>query len=397
LFKKIGPGFLIAAAFIGPGTITTCTLAGVDYDFALLWALGISILTTVVFQEMAARIGILTRQGLAASFRSVFQVPWIRLLVTIIILGAIVVGNAAYEAGNIGGAVLGLEALTGSGPSPIFSWVIGTCVFALLYAGSYKLLEKIFVALVMLMSVSFIVAAIMTGPDVGEVFQGVFVPSLPEGSLLTVVALVGTTVVPYNLFLHASLVSEKWNSVSDLRAIRWDTVLSIGLGGLISMAIVVSASAAGLTQVESGLDLAQGLEPLYGQASTYFLGLGLFAAGITSAITAPLAASYVAASCFNWEGGLNSFRFRSVWAVILLVGVISQSLGIRPIELITFAQVANGLLLPLICVFLLWVVNQSKIMGSYRNKSWQNVLSGLLLLFIIILGIKSIGNVIFAP
>ncbi len=396
MFRKIGPGFLIAAAFIGPGTITTCTLAGVNYGYALLWALGISIITTVVFQEMAARIGILTQRGLADSFRSVIRVPWIRLLITIVILSAIVVGNAAYEAGNIGGAVLGLEALTGTGPSPAYSWAVGAVVFGLLYAGSYKLLEKIFVALVMVMSLSFILAAVMTGPDAMEIFRGVFIPSLPEGSLFTVVALIGTTVVPYNLFLHASLVSEKWDSVSDLKAIRLDTILSISLGGLISMAIVISASAAGLTQVNSGLDLARGLEPLYGQASAYFLGIGLFAAGITSALTAPLAASYVAASCFNWEGGLTSLRFRSVWAVILIIGVVSQSIGIRPIEIITFAQVANGLLLPVICIFLLWVVNQSGVMGNYRNKTWQNGLAGLLLLFILILGIKSIGNVIFA-
>jgi Mn2+/Fe2+ NRAMP family transporter len=350
----------------------------------------------MVFQEMAARIGILTGKGLAASFRSELQNPWARVLVIGIILSAIVLGNAAYEAGNIGGAVLGLEAFTGKGSSAWHSWAIGACVFALLFAGSYKLLERIFVALVMLMSLSFILAALITRPDMAEVFSGLFVPSLPEGSLLTVVALIGTTVVPYNLFLHASLVSEKWNSIKDLKAVRWDTVLSIGLGGLISIAIVVSASASQLQQVSTGLDLARGLEPLYGKASAYFLGIGLFAAGITSAITAPLAAAYVTSSCFNWKGGLSSIRFRIVWAVILLSGVLSQSLGIRPIEMIKFAQVANGLLLPIICVFLLWIVNKTSLMGEYKNRSWQNVAAGVLLLLIVFLGLKSIWTVIFA-
>ncbi|WP_372973085.1 Nramp family divalent metal transporter [Muriicola sp.] len=396
MFKKIGPGFLIAAAFIGPGTVTTCTLAGVGFGFALLWALLLSVITTVVFQEMAARIGILTKQGLAASIRSQLQKPWARNSVTVIILSAVVIGNAAYEAGNIGGAVLGLEAFTGSQPSPWFSWFIGAGVFVLLFAGSYKTLEKVFITLVILMSISFILAAFLTRPEVGKVLAGLFIPSLPEGGLFTVVALIGTTVVPYNLFLHASLVSEKWESVKDLKAIRWDTVLSIGLGGLISMAIVVSASASGLTEVSSGLDLARGLEPLYGKAATYFLGIGLFAAGITSAITAPLAAAYVAASCFNWKEGLSGRRFRMVWGLILLVGVLSQFLNIRPIEIIQFAQVANGLLLPVICVFLLWIVNQSALMGRYRNKTWQNIAGGLLLLLIVFLGLKSILSVIFA-
>lgn len=396
MFRKIGPGFLIAAAFIGPGTVTTCTLAGVGFGFALLWALLLSVITTVIFQEMAARIGILTKQGLASSIRSQLHKPWARNTVTLIILSAVVIGNAAYEAGNIGGAVLGLEALTGSVPSPWFSWFIGGIVFALLFAGSYKILEKVFISLVILMSISFILAAFLTRPEMGKVLSGLFMPSLPEKSLFTVVALIGTTVVPYNLFLHASLVSEKWESVKDIKAVRWDTVLSIGLGGLISMAIVVSASASGLTEVSSGLDLAKGLEPLYGKGATYFLGVGLFAAGITSAITAPLAAAYVAASCFNWKEGLTGRRFRLVWSLILLVGVLSQFLNIRPIEIIQFAQVANGLLLPVICVFLLWIVNQSGLMGEYRNKPWQNLAGGLLLLLIVFLGIKSIASVIFS-
>lgn len=394
MFKKIGPGFLIAAAFVGPGTITACTLAGVGFGFALLWAMVLSIATTMMFQEMAARVGILTKKGLAACIREELKRPWIRVLVLGIILSAIVVGNAAYEAGNIGGAVLGLEALLGSEPSPWYSWLIGGCAFVLLYAGSYKMLEKIFVGLVMMMSISFILAAILTRPEVSSILSGLFVPSLPEGSLLTVVALIGTTVVPYNLFLHASLVSEKWNSIDDIKAIRWDTILSIGLGGLISIAIVIAAAASQLTEVSSGLDLAKGLEPLYGTSSKYFLGIGLFAAGITSAITAPLAAAYVTASCFNWNNSFNSWRFRAVWASVLLAGVSFQSFNLKPIEIIKFAQVANGLLLPIICIFLLWIVNKTSLMGSYKNRIWQNMLGLIFLLLIISLGVKSIWSVI---
>lgn len=394
MFKKIGPGVLVAAAFIGPGTITTCTLAGVDFGFALLWAMLLSILTTVVFQEMAARIGIITQQGLAASFRNELKRPWVRNLMILIVLSAIVIGNTAYEAGNIGGAVLGMEAILGGGTKFWHAWVIGGCAFSLLYVGSYKVLEKIFISLVMLMSISFVLAAVITKPAIGDILTGLFIPSLPDESLFTVVALIGTTVVPYNLFLHASLVSEKWKSAKDLKAVRWDTILSIGLGGIISMAIIITASANQQLEVVNGLDLAKGLEPLYGQAARYFMGIGLFAAGITSAITAPLAAAYVASSCFNWKDGLRSYKFRLVWGFILLVGVVSQSFQIRPIEIIKFAQVANGLLLPVICIFLLWVVNKSSLMGAYKNKKWQNVAGILLLLLIIVLGVKSIWSVI---
>lgn len=160
------------------------------------------------------------------------------------------------------------------------------------------------------------------------------------------------------------------------------------------MAIIITASANQELEVLNGLDLAKGLEPLYGQTARYFMGIGLFAAGITSAITAPLAAAYVAASCFNWKDGLKATKFRLVWAFILLVGVLSQSFQIRPIEIIKFAQVANGLLLPVICIFLLWVVNKTSLMGAYKNKRWQNAAGILLLLLIIVLGAKSIWSVI---
>ncbi|NNE02348.1 MAG: Nramp family divalent metal transporter [Eudoraea sp.] len=392
MFKKIGPGVLVAAAFIGPGTITTCTIAGVDFGYALLWAMLLSLITTIVFQEMAARVGIITRQGLAGIIRKELRTPWLRNVMIFIILAAIVIGNAAYEAGNIGGAVLGLEAVIGSEYRVLYSWIIGFCAFALLYVGSYKALEKIFISLVMLMSVSFVLAAIITQPDLGEVFAGLLSPTIPKESVFTIIALVGTTVVPYNLFLHASLVSEKWKSPNDLKAVRLDTVVSLSLGGIISMAIIITAGSYQGMEVTNALDLARGLEPLYGEVAKYFMGVGLFAAGITSAITAPLAAAYVASSCFGWEKSLKSRKFRSVWIFILIVGVLSQTFQFKPIEIIKFAQIANGLLLPIVGIFLLWIINKGAVMGAYKNTIWHNILGFLLLAFIILLGGKSIFN-----
>ena len=116
--------------------------------------------------------------------------------------------------------------------------------------------------------------------------KGMFVPRLPEKSLLTIIGLIGTTVVPYNLFLHASLVKERWNKKEDLSSAKKDTIISIILGGLVSMAIIISAAAIQTTNITNAADLAKGLAPLYGEFAKYFLALGLFAAGITSAITA---------------------------------------------------------------------------------------------------------------
>jgi Mn2+/Fe2+ NRAMP family transporter len=200
-------------------------------------------------------------------------------------------------------------------------------------------------------------------------------------------------VVPYNLFLHASLVKEKWKQKSDLIYARKDTLISIILGGVVSMSIIIAAAAINGESIENGGDLAKGLEPLYGSFAKYILGLGLFAAGITSAITAPLAASYVANSCFGWKAGLKNIKFSIVWSSILFFGVLFSSLQFSPIEIIKFAQVANGILLPIIALFLLWVVNRTKVLGKYKNNLTQNIISGLIIVITIILGIISIIKV----
>lgn len=389
----MGPGVLVAAAFIGPGTVTACTLAGVGFGFALLWALLLSIIATIVLQEMSARLGIITQNGLANAIRNELSTPWIRIVLLGIILAAIVVGNAAYEAGNIGGATLGLNALFGEENEVYYPYIIGMVAFVLLYLGNYKTLEKVFVSLVIIMSLSFLLTALITKPNLLDILKGLFIPKIPEDGLLTIIALVGTTVVPYNLFLHASLVSEKWKSKEDLQTARKDTFIAIALGGLVSMAVVIAAAAIPGREVASVMDLAKGLEPLYGNSARYFMGIGLFAAGITSAITAPLAAAYVTNSCFGWDVGLKDFKFRMVWMIILAIGVIFLSFGIKPIEIIKFAQVANGLLLPVIAVFLLWIVNKPSVMGQYKNSKMQNLLGFVIILLAILLGTKSIIKV----
>lgn len=394
MFKKIGPGVLVAAAFIGPGTVTACTLAGAEFGYTLLWAMLLSIIATIVLQEMAARLGIITQRGLADVIKSELNTPLIRYGVIGIILGAIVIGNAAYEAGNIGGATLGLEALFGVDYANYYPLVIGICAFALLYIGNYKVLEKVLVSLVIIMSLSFVVTAIITKPDLGQIFKGLFVPKIPQNGILTLVALVGTTVVPYNLFLHASLVSEKWKSKDDLKSVRRDTYVSIALGGMVSMCIIIAASTIQGETIANVLDLAKGLQPLYGNAAKYFMGIGLFAAGVTSAITAPLAAAYVVNSCFGWRVGLKHIKFKMVWMAILALGVGFLFFGYTPIEIIKFAQVANGILLPLIAVFLLWIVNKVSVMGEYRNTKFQNGIGILIIVLALALGLKSIFKVI---
>ncbi len=399
--KGIGPGPLIAAAFIGPGTVTLCSIAGVNFGFALLWAMVLSVIATIVLQEMSARLGLISQKGLAEVIREELHPGFGKALVIFLVLSAIVVGNAAYEAGNISGGVLGLSTLIPGSEFNVFGLdlnylvlLLGLAAFLILISGSYKVLERSLFLLVLLMSLSFVLTAFLTRPDLGEVLSGAFTPRIPQGGLLTVIGLIGTTVVPYNLFLHSSLVREKWQGEKHLRDAVRDTVLAVVLGGLVSMSIIISAAASDAQTLENAVDLAKSLGPLYGESATYFLSLGLFAAGITSAVTAPLAAAYAVRGIFGWEKSMKSKKFRAVWMTILLLGVALASLGIKPIEIIKFAQVANGILLPVICGFLLWVMNRRNVLGAYANNRFQNILGFLIFGVTLFLGLKSIWGVI---
>lgn len=399
--KNIGPGTLVAAAFIGPGTVTVCTIAGVTYGFTLLWAMLLSIVATIVLQEMAARLGLVGGKGLAETVKNQIPNKVLRVVAMALILSAIVIGNTAYEAGNISGGVLGLDNLVQLPKInlSIFSvslapLLLGVIAASILFIGNYKAIEKILVGLVLVMSVSFIIAAFLTAPSSIEIIKGLFIPKVPEQSILTIIALIGTTVVPYNLFLHASLVKEKWQGVNDLQKARNDIYISIALGGLVSMAIIICGAAIQGSEVRNASDLAKGLAPLFGDFSKYFLGIGLFAAGITSAITAPLAAAYVVRDVFGWKVKTTSTSFRAVWGFVLGIGVLFSSVGFKAIEIIQFAQVANGLLLPIIAVFLVWVVNKKAILGNQTNSVFQNVVGVCIILATFLLAGRTFLNIL---
>ncbi len=389
--SKFGPGILVTAAFIGPGTVTTASIAGAEYGFALLWALLFSVFATMILQDMAARLGLVTRRGLAEALRENFAGSWLGGGAIALVVVAIGFGNAAYEAGNIIGAAIGLESILAL---PMSAWavLVGLLAAALLASGTYALIEKLLVALVLLMSGVFLATLLQVGPDLGAMLRGALVPQVPSGSLLTVIALVGTTVVPYNLFLHASAVQEKWPAGSDtrqaLREARIDTGLSIGLGGLITLAVMSTSAAAffGGDSEFSAANMARQLEPLLGSGARYFFAAGLFAAGLSSAVTAPLAAAYAVCGVLGWSQDLKSPRFRVVWITVLVCGTGFAAVGTKPLLAILFAQAANGFLLPICALFLLVVMNRSGSLGEHVNSALINGLGGLVVLVTVALG-----------
>ncbi|MDA8962038.1 Nramp family divalent metal transporter [Congregibacter sp.] len=394
-----GPGLLVTAAFVGPGTIATASAAGAGYGYALLWALLFSVGATMALQEMSVRQAIITGNGLATTLRQALTGRWLGRGAILLVIAAIGLGNAAYESGNIAGAALALKSISSIG-TQYWALAIGGSSAALLFLPAYKQLERVLIALVLVMSAVFVASALLLKPDWSALLQGLTLPSLPAGSLTPVIALIGTTVVPYNLFLQANAAREHWADEPDrafaLSAARTDTVVSVALGGLITLAIV---SAAAVTFFSHGLafspdKISTQLDPVLGPSGRYVFALGLFAAGLTSAITAPLAAAYAVCGALGLPDTLRGTAFRAVALSVVLTGTLFAATGARPLSLIVFAQAANGLLLPVIAIILLWLMNERKLLGNAANGWQSNLLGGIVVAVTLGLGANKLAGLI---
>ncbi|KUG51487.1 hypothetical protein AVL62_09085 [Serinicoccus chungangensis] len=272
---------------------------------------------------------------------------------------------------------------------------------SLLWFGRYKVIERVLVVLVMLMSITFLATAVIVRPDIGEMLRGLVVPSVPSGSLIVLIGLIGSAVVPYNLFLHSRSVQEQWpSSVPTTRALaeaRTDTWFSITLGGLITVAILATGAAAffGTGQsIENAADMAQQLEPTVGSAAEILFGLGFFGAGFTSAITAPLAAAIAVSGVLGWGRDMTDMRFRAVWIIVLLGGALMAYFSADPVALIIATQYAAGLSLPVLALFLIIVMNRKDILGRHVNTLTANILGGLVVAGVSILGVLQIFGLV---
>lgn len=339
---------------------------------------------------MVSRLALVRKSSLAETFRLDYYGRSYYTPLLILILLAIVLGNAAYESGNLAGAFIGLSGLIPGINKELGLFIIYLAAFILLYSGKLKVLEIVMMVLVGIMGLVFIVTLFFVEIDFQKMISGLN-PTIPEGSWLLVLGLVGTTVVPYNIFLHSSTLGKKWTSVKSLKEVRFDTVFSILIGGIITIAILITAATTlnPSNQSISGLnELAMQLEPSLGQFSTILISIGILSAGITSTITAPLAAGLVVAEFF--PNAKDKYQLNRVtWISILTIGVLIASFEIRPILLIQLAQFANGLLLPVIVILLLVMINSRK-MEMYANSWKQNVLGLMVLTTVLILGAKGI-------
>ena len=394
---RIGPAVFVTAAFIGPGTVLSASKAGAQFGFALLWAVIFSVIATIILQEMAARLGIVSGKGLAEAIRSVFSSRVIRWSAIVLVLGAILFGNSAYQTGNIVGAASGLEILT-STPSGIWSWIIAVIAMGVIAVGRFDILQWILTILVGLMGLIFVSSAFACGPELLAIVNGLK-PAIPDGSEWIIVGLIGTTVVPYNLFLHASGAAERYRQYDDRRqAVRdslVDTFVSIVVGGIITASLLITAA---VTFADSELrqikDIADQMRPSLGAWAERIFAIGLFAAGLTSSITAPIAAAYATAGCFGWRSDLGNLKLKLVASAVVVIGLAAAlKSGRSPQETIIIAQIANGLLLPLVAVFLIYTLNRKSLMGSQKNGWLANALGVVVVVATLLIATRQFHSV----
>lgn len=372
---------VISAAFIGPGTVTTAAKAGAAYDTALLWALVFSTLATLLLQEAAARIPMVSGLNLGEAIARRFGQER-QGLVRGGLFAAVAFGCAAYQTGNLLGAAAGLRLVL---PLPAQAGVLllGLLAAGLLWQGKIQLISRALGLIVAGMGLLFGLVALQTPLSGLAVLRDALVPQLPPDSELLIIGLIGTTIVPYNLFLGSGL-----SQGQNLRSMRQGLGGAILVGGLISMVILLVG-----TQVEGAFSfegLAEALDRSTGAAGRYLFALGLFAAGFTSSVTAPLAAAVTARGLLGdgaatWQPAGRSFRL--TWGLVLGTGLLFGSLGVQPVPAIILAQAINGLLLPLVVVFLYRIINDPQLIpAEARNLPWLNALTLLTLGIALFLG-----------
>ncbi|HNP18912.1 MAG TPA: divalent metal cation transporter [Fulvivirga sp.] len=372
---------VISAAFIGPGTLATASAAGSQFGLSLIWALVFSTIACLVLQEMSARIAIVTGQSLGSamleSSKGRFGVWFVGF--------SVVLGCAAYQAGNILGAVSGL-ALIFDGNLKVMIILIGAFCMVLLWYGNIKFVTITLGLVVAIMGFVFLILAFQISVDSTQLLHGAIIPSIPDGATWIVLGLVGTTIVPYNLFLGAGVAYGQ-----KLPDMRFGLTVSVMFGGLISIAILLVATNAG--KVGNFNEVALVLHDHFGQWAYILMGIGLLAAGITSSITSPLAAGIIGSSLIKSSSEKRVFRM--FWLVTLVFGLFFGFLDLKPIPVIIAAQALNGLVLPLMVVVLIIMTNNRKLLSNNINGIVLNVIAFLVLDIVLLIGLNNCKKALF--
>jgi manganese transport protein len=380
---------VISAAFIGPGTVTTALKSGALFQLELLWAILFSILGCYVLQESASRITIVTGLDLPEIFQSRFERKGI-LNIHYLLIISIIFGCMAYQAGNMTGAVVGLGLIT-QVPESWILFFLYVVAFLILWKGHIHTISHFMGILIGLMALIFVLLSVRADFKMKEIVDHLLIPHLPNHSAIYVIALVGTTIVPYNLFLGSGI-----SRGQQLASMRFGLGSAILIGGIITATILISGTFLSTDFSFNGVYIL--LVNRLGNWVGRGFALGLFAAGLSSSITAPLAAAITAKSVINKlsRNNIEEKRyFRITWIIVLSIGAVFTLLDDQPVILIVAAQAINGLILPFVAFYLYVLINDRSILpGNFRNISWYNFLMLLVTAISIFLGLYHFLGVI---
>ena len=354
----LGPGLVTAFADNDAGGITTYSLAGAQYGYGLLWVLLVTAIALVITQEAGARLGLATGQGLSGLIRERFGVRWTAFAVLTMLIANL--GTTISEFAGMA-AALGLFGV----PPELSSLLSAAIVVLLLSRASFDRIQYAFVAIGLCVSAAYAVSAGLAHPDWAHAAHAMVVPEITRSSayLLMLVAVVGTTITPWGQALIQSYVADKGLARRDLAAVRVDVTVGSGIfTNLVSVFIVVACAATIFAtggRIDQASDAARALGPLVGPAATTVFGVGLFAAGLLGLGTVPLSSSYFACEAFGFERGLH-WRWREApvfYGLLTFFIVVAAAFVVIPglplIQVMLLAQVVNGLLLPIILVFVM--------------------------------------------
>ncbi len=374
----MGPGIIAGMAGNDAGGIATYSVIGSRTGLTLLWLFPVMMVLLAVVQEMAARMGVVTGQGLSDLIRDRFGVRW-----TVFAMAVLLLANVAQAIANFAGIAASTE-LFGI-PRILAVPAVGAALWALVLFSGPKTVERVFLGIVVIFFL-YIISAFVARPDWSAVGTALVTPELPldPAILLLAVALVGTTITPFMQFYLQSAVAEKEIGEEELRLERADAVGGAIWTNTVALFIVIAVAStlfvAGVS-VETAEDAASALEPVAGQLAVVLFGVGLFGASCLAATILPLTTAFVICEAFGWESGVgkrweDARPFYSIYTFVLASAALFVLLpGLDLIPLIIATQNLQAILLPVILVFMVLLVNDERLMGRYRNGRVANVLA----------------------
>lgn len=370
VLAAMGPGIVTAMAGNDAGGISTYSTAGANFGFATLWVVPIMCVLLIIVETCAGRMGAVTGKGFAALIRERFG---IRL--TALAMLALLIGNVATTFSEFAGIASGMEMFDVS--KYISVPVAAFTVWLLIVGGSYKRVQRVFLAL-SLVFITYIVAAFLADPDWESALTSTVIPHVVgESSFISlVIAMVGTTIAPWMMFFTQSNVVEKGLTVKDLFSQRVDAVSGTIAACLVAWFIIVTTGAvlfpAGIT-IDSAADAARALAPFAGQYAEALFAIGLVAASFLAACVLPLTTAFVICEAFGWEAGV-SFKwkeapaFKSIFTfVIAFSAVVVLIPNINLLSVMLTAQFVNGVILPILLAFMAIISADKRIMGEHRT------------------------------